>query len=124
MEADGNRRKFGRPFWALSSQAPCLTVMETCGGAHYWGREFQKLGHEVRLIAPVHVKAFVTSTSPNDMSAEREPNSSRTASAFTDAALAWCRCRIANTILARPVRFASNRVPTDNFDGCLGRSGP
>ena len=32
--------------------------METCGGAHHWGREIQQLGHEVRLLAPSYVKAF------------------------------------------------------------------
>ena len=36
----------------LASQPRCLVVMETCGGAHHWGREIQQLGHEVRLIAP------------------------------------------------------------------------
>lgn len=29
---------------------PCLFAMEACGGAHFWGREIGKLGHEVRLI--------------------------------------------------------------------------
>jgi transposase len=33
--------------------------MEACGGAHYWGREFLDLGHEVRLVPPVYVKPFV-----------------------------------------------------------------
>ena len=42
----------------LASQPRCLVVMETCGGAHHWGREIQQLGHEVRLIAPIYVKAF------------------------------------------------------------------
>ena len=28
------------------SQSPCLMVMEACGGAHYWRREIQQLGHE------------------------------------------------------------------------------
>ena len=27
---------------------PCVVAMEACGGAHYWGREIGKLGHEVR----------------------------------------------------------------------------
>jgi len=29
----------------------CLIAMEVCCGAHYWAREFQALGHQVRLIA-------------------------------------------------------------------------
>ncbi len=33
--------------------------MEACGTAHYWGRELARLGHDVRLIPPVYVKAFV-----------------------------------------------------------------
>lgn len=38
---------------------PCVVGMETCGGAHHWAREFEKLGHEVRLVAPKAVKAYV-----------------------------------------------------------------
>lgn len=38
---------------------PTLIAMEVCGGAHYWGRLFQALGHQVRLIPPQHVKPFV-----------------------------------------------------------------
>jgi transposase len=30
--------------------------MEACGGAHFWGSVIGKLGHEVRLIPPAHVK--------------------------------------------------------------------
>jgi transposase len=29
----------------------CLVGLEACGGAHYWARELQKLGHEGRLMA-------------------------------------------------------------------------
>jgi transposase len=37
----------------------CVVAMEACGSAHYWGRELSKLGHEVRLLAPKFVRAFV-----------------------------------------------------------------
>ncbi len=30
----------------------CVLAMESCGGAHFWGCEIGKLGHEVRLIPP------------------------------------------------------------------------
>ena len=33
--------------------------MEACGGAHFWGREIGKLGHEVRLIPPAYVQPLV-----------------------------------------------------------------
>ena len=37
----------------------CLVGMEACGTSHYWARELGKLGHAVRLIAPVYVKPYV-----------------------------------------------------------------
>ena len=38
---------------------PCVVAMEACGGANYWAREMQALGHEVKLIAPQYVKPYV-----------------------------------------------------------------
>lgn len=38
---------------------PCLVGLEACGSSHYWARELSKLGHEVRLMPPVYVKAYV-----------------------------------------------------------------
>lgn len=35
-----------------------VIVMEACGSSNYWGRELQKLGHKVKLIAPQHVVPF------------------------------------------------------------------
>ena len=43
-------------FKALSA---CLVGMEACATAHYWAREFTKLGHEVRLMPAKDVKAYV-----------------------------------------------------------------
>ena len=33
--------------------------MEACTTAHYWAREIEALGHEVRLMPPQYVKAYV-----------------------------------------------------------------
>src|SRR6202045_2144484 len=38
---------------------PTVIGMEASGAAHYWARELRKLGHEVKLIAPQHVKAYI-----------------------------------------------------------------
>jgi transposase len=43
----------------FASQPRCTVAMEACGGAHHWGRELQRLGHQVRLIPPAYVKPFV-----------------------------------------------------------------
>lgn len=39
--------------------APCLIGLEACGSAHYWARELQAMGHDVRLIPPNYVKPYV-----------------------------------------------------------------
>jgi transposase len=38
---------------------PCLVGMEACATAHYWAREIAALGHEVRLMPPKYVKAYL-----------------------------------------------------------------
>jgi transposase len=38
---------------------PVLVGMEACGGAHYWGREIESLGHRVKLMNPKYVKPYV-----------------------------------------------------------------
>lgn len=43
----------------VAQQPKCLIDMEACATAHGWGPEFEKLGHDVRLIPPVYVKPFV-----------------------------------------------------------------
>jgi len=45
--------------WALiAALPPCRIGMEACSGAHHWAREFSKLGHSVRLIAPRFVAPY------------------------------------------------------------------
>lgn len=43
----------------MADHPPSIVAMEACGSAHYWARELQKIGHEVKLIAPLYVKPFV-----------------------------------------------------------------
>ena len=38
---------------------PCLVGIEACASAHHWARELAALGHEVRLMPPAYVKAYV-----------------------------------------------------------------
>jgi transposase len=43
----------------LAQQPPCVVAMEASRGAHHWARRLSAMGHDVRLIPPQHVKAFV-----------------------------------------------------------------
>ena len=49
----------------LAQIEPCLIVMEACGGANYWAREFELLGHNVKLIAPQFVVPTTTMRWPS-----------------------------------------------------------
>jgi transposase len=79
--ADGSvlfRKKLSRaqllPF--LATQPKCMVAMEACATAHDWGREIEKLGHVVRLIAPIYVKPYV----------KRQKNDTADAEAICEAA--------------------------------------
>lgn len=39
--------------------SPCLVGLEACASAHYWAREIAALGHAVKMIPPIYVKAYV-----------------------------------------------------------------
>jgi transposase len=56
------RKQLGRrkvlPYFA--QLPPCLVGREACGGAHYWARELQKLGHDVRLMAVAMIQPYRT----------------------------------------------------------------
>jgi transposase len=73
------RKKLSRaPLLAFIAQHPrCIVAMEACATAHGWGREFEKLGHNVRLIPPNYVKPFV----------KRQKNDVADAEAIVEAAL-------------------------------------
>lgn len=43
----------------IGDLAKCTIVMEACGGANYWSRQFQSMGHTVKLISPQFVKPYV-----------------------------------------------------------------
>jgi transposase len=54
----------------IATLPPLRIGMEACGSAHYWARCFRKHGHDVRLIAPHFVKAYVKSPKNDTRDAE------------------------------------------------------
>lgn len=46
--------------------SPCLVGMEACATAHHWARRIMAFGHQVRLIPPTRVKAYVQRGKKND----------------------------------------------------------
>ncbi len=51
------RRKQMLPFF--SKLPSCLIGIEACATAHHWARTLAALGHEVKLMPPAYVKAYV-----------------------------------------------------------------
>jgi len=45
---------------------PCTIGIEACGTAHDWSRRLTEMGHEVKLIQPQRVKAFLGHNSKTD----------------------------------------------------------
>ncbi len=43
----------------FSKLEPCLIGMEACATSHHWARELSALGHQVKLMPPAYVKAYV-----------------------------------------------------------------
>lgn len=43
----------------FESIEPCLIGMEACATAHHWARRLTALGHQVKLMPPAYVKAYV-----------------------------------------------------------------
>ena len=73
----GGRRLKRAEMLSYFAQLPKSVVgMEACGGAHYWGREIKALGHEVKLMAPQYVKAYV----------QRDKSDTRDAAGISEAA--------------------------------------
>jgi len=53
------RLRRGQVLTYFAGLEACLVGLEACGSAHYWARELAALGHEVRLMPPAYVKAYV-----------------------------------------------------------------
>jgi len=64
------RLRRGQLLGFVAQRPPCLVAMEACASAHYWGREFIKLGHRVKLIPPQYVKPFVRGNKTDSNDAE------------------------------------------------------
>jgi transposase len=83
---------------------PCLVGIEACRTAHYyWAREIREVGHEVRLMPPSYVAAYVKRGK-------------------TDAADAACR-----SFCMDRLPFASEGVPSevaDMYPACRSARGP
>ncbi len=60
------RLRRGQVLEFFAKLAPCLIGIEACATAHHWARELIGLGHEVRLMPPQYVKAYVK-RNKNDM---------------------------------------------------------
>ena len=43
----------------LAKSIPSIVAMEGCGSCHFWARLAQTYGHDVRIISPRRVKAFL-----------------------------------------------------------------
>jgi len=64
VDSDGEvtvtrRLRRGEMLRFFARLAPCVVGIEACATAHYWARELRVLGHDVRLIPPAYVKAYV-----------------------------------------------------------------
>lgn len=71
VAADGTvvmRRRLRRAEVArfFKTLAPCLVGMEACASSHYWARLLGSFGHQVRLLPPAHVRAYVKPGKKND----------------------------------------------------------
>lgn len=54
----------------FAERQPALVVMEACGTAHFWARELQALGHQVRLLPPHEVRSYVHRNKTDQTDAE------------------------------------------------------
>ena len=66
------RRRLGRQQMVgfFAKLCPTVIAIEACGAAHYWARLLGGFGHEVKLIAPQHVKPYVKRNKNDQRDAE------------------------------------------------------
>jgi transposase len=66
------RKRLGRKQMVefLAKLPPTVIGMEACGASHHWARVLGEFGHEVKLIAPQHVKPYVTRNKNDGRDAE------------------------------------------------------
>lgn len=43
----------------IAKQEPRVIAMEACASGHHWARRFKSAGHQVKLLPPQHVKAYL-----------------------------------------------------------------
>jgi transposase len=71
------RKRLGRKAMVdfFAKLPPTVIGIEACGASHHWARVLAPLGHEVKLIAPQHVKPYI----------KRNKNDGRDAEALCEA---------------------------------------
>ncbi len=55
---------------SVAQLPPCLIGLEACASSQYWGRQFERLGHTVKLMSPQYVKPYVKSQKNDQADAE------------------------------------------------------
>jgi transposase len=93
------RLRRAQVFSYFASLPARLIGMEACAAAHFWARELRSLGHEVRLMPPQYVKAYV----------KRGKN---------DAADAAAICEAVYTPIAEPLAVAAS-IRADQYEVVL-----
>ncbi len=64
--AERHRLSRSRLLPFLAQQPPAIVLMEACGSAHHWGRQFQELGHTVVPLPAHHVRKYRQGRSKTD----------------------------------------------------------
>jgi transposase len=82
---------------------PCLIGIEASTGAFYWQRQFEKLNHTVRIMAPQYVEPLV----------RRQKNDSNDAEAICTAV----QQRICGSCQKRPSNSKTSRRSTERVSG-------